>query len=116
LRYFYSHWPAGCDDRPSLDPPYPARPAWLQYWSDETSGGIVRLQPDRIKNCIVETTTRLSHQAAVFEPKCKDPNSGGRMIDNIITNTLLPEHSALPEQRDGGRGDFRTRCRLEVGA
>jgi len=21
---------------------------------------------------------------------CNDPNSGGRMIDNIITNTLLP--------------------------
>jgi ATP-dependent Clp protease ATP-binding subunit ClpA len=23
-------------------------------------------------------------------PKCNDPDSGGRMIGNIITNTLLP--------------------------
>ena len=21
---------------------------------------------------------------------CNDPNSGGRMVDNIVTNTLLP--------------------------
>jgi type VI secretion system protein VasG len=25
--------------------------------------------------------------------RCNDPDSGGRMIDNIITNTLLPELS-----------------------
>ena len=25
--------------------------------------------------------------------RCNDPDTGGRMIDNIITNTLLPELS-----------------------
>jgi type VI secretion system protein VasG len=25
--------------------------------------------------------------------RCNDPDSGGRMIDNIITNSLLPELS-----------------------
>ena len=28
--------------------------------------------------------------AAHIVSKCNDPDSGGRMIDNIITNTLLP--------------------------
>ena len=46
--------------------------------------------------------TRENHDAAfVYDAavvnhiisKCNDPDSGGRMIDNIITNTLLPELS-----------------------
>jgi type VI secretion system protein VasG len=57
-------------------------------------GGIVRLQLDRITKRIRE-----NHDAAfVYDDavvnhiisKCNDPDSGGRMIDNIITNTLLP--------------------------
>ena len=56
--------------------------------------GIVRLQLDRIGRRI-----RDNHDAAfVYDQavvdhivsKCNDPDSGGRMIDNIITNTLLP--------------------------
>jgi type VI secretion system protein VasG len=55
---------------------------------------IVRLQLDRIDRRI-----RTNHGAAfVYDDavvghivsKCNDPDSGGRMIDNIITNTLLP--------------------------
>jgi len=31
--------------------------------------------------------------------QCKDPDSGGRMIDNIITNSVLPELSRLVLER-----------------
>ena len=67
-------------------PYYPLSPAMLS--------GIVRLQLDRIGRRI-----RDSHDAAFtydqavvahIVSKCNDPDSGGRMIDNIITNTLLP--------------------------
>jgi type VI secretion system protein VasG len=30
---------------------------------------------------------------AYMVEQCKDPDSGGRMVDNIITNTVLPELS-----------------------
>jgi type VI secretion system protein VasG len=62
--------------------------------SDTMLGGIVRLQLDRIGRRIHE-----NHNAAfVYDDPvvehivslCNDPDSGGRMIDNIITNTLLP--------------------------
>jgi type VI secretion system protein VasG len=65
--------------------------------SGDMLGGIVRLQLNRIKKRIAE-----NHDAAfvysdgVVEhivSQCNDPDSGGRMIDNIITNTLLPELS-----------------------
>ncbi|TBW36601.1 type VI secretion system ATPase TssH [Siculibacillus lacustris] len=57
-------------------------------------GGIVRLQLDRIGKRVRE-----NHSAAFvygqevidyIVSKCNDPDSGGRMIDNIITNTILP--------------------------
>jgi type VI secretion system protein VasG len=57
-------------------------------------GGIVRLQLDRIGRRIKE------NHGAAFEydddvvekivSLCNDPDSGGRMIDNIVTNSLLP--------------------------
>ena len=62
--------------------------------SDSVLGSIVRLQLDRIGKRL-----RDSHDAAfVYDDavvdyivsKANDPNSGGRMIDNIITNTMLP--------------------------
>src|SRR5215211_6729342 len=62
--------------------------------SEEVLGGIVRLQLDRIAKRIRE-----NHDAAfVYDEAvvshivsmCNDPDTGGRMIDNIITNTLLP--------------------------
>ncbi len=56
--------------------------------------GIVRLQLGRIDRRIrdnhgisfVYTDAVVDHIVS----KCNDPDSGGRMIDNIITNTLLP--------------------------
>ena len=62
--------------------------------SGEMLAGIVRLQLDRIGRRIAE-----NHRAKfVADPSaidhivslCHDPDSGGRVIDNIITNTILP--------------------------
>ncbi len=65
--------------------------------SGEMLGGIVRLQLDRIKKRIAENhDAAFVYSDAVVEhivSQCNDPDSGGRMIDNIITNTLLPELS-----------------------
>jgi type VI secretion system protein VasG len=62
--------------------------------SDEMLGGIVRLQLDRIGKRISENhKATFSYDDAVVEhivSMCNDPASGGRMIDNIVTNTLLP--------------------------
>jgi type VI secretion system protein VasG len=86
--------------RPELLRVFPAallgRMVTIPYYplSEEILGGIVRLQLDRIGNRIRE-----NHAAAFFYDEavvghitamCNDPDSGGRMIDNIITNTLLP--------------------------
>ena len=58
------------------------------------SAGIVRLQLDRIGKRIRENhDADFVYDDAVVEhivSLCNDPASGGRMIDNIITNTLLP--------------------------
>lgn len=65
--------------------------------SPEMLSGIVRLQLNRIGKRIEE-----NHKAAfVYDDavvdhivaQCNDPDSGGRIIDNIITNTLLPSLS-----------------------
>ena len=86
--------------RPELLKVFPAallgRIVSIPYYplSDEMLGGIVRLQLGRIGKRIRE-----NHDAAfVYDDAvvnhiismCNDPDTGGRMIDNIITNTLLP--------------------------
>jgi type VI secretion system protein VasG len=86
--------------RPELLKVFPAallgRIVSIPYYplSNKMLGGIVRLQLDRIGRRIRE-----NHEAAfVYDEavvdhivsQCNDPDTGGRMIDNIITNTLLP--------------------------
>ena len=86
--------------RPELLRVFPAallgRIVTIPYYplSGDMLGGIVRLHLDRIGRRI-----RDNHDAAfVYDDAvvnhivslCNDPDSGGRMIDNIITNTLLP--------------------------
>jgi type VI secretion system protein VasG len=86
--------------RPELLNVFPAallgRIVSIPYYplSNKMLGGIVRLQLDRIGRRIRE-----NHEAAfVYDEavvdhivsQCNDPDTGGRMIDNIITNTLLP--------------------------
>jgi type VI secretion system protein VasG len=62
--------------------------------SPEMLGGIARLQLDRIGRRIKDNHNAafLYDQAVVdhIVARCNDPDSGGRMIDNIITGTLLP--------------------------
>jgi len=62
--------------------------------SDSVLGGIVRLQLDRIGRRIRDNhDASFSYDDAVVDyivSMCNDPDSGGRMIDNIVTNTLLP--------------------------
>ena len=60
-------------------------------------GGIVRLNLNRIRRRIEENhDADFEYSEAVVDhivSQCNDPDSGGRMIDNIVTNTLLPELS-----------------------
>ena len=56
--------------------------------------GIVRLQLGRIEQRIRDNHgATFAYADAVVDhivSRCNDPDTGGRMIDNIITNTLLP--------------------------
>ena len=62
--------------------------------SGDMLDGIVRLHLNRIVKRIGENHDAvLTYDDAVvahITSLCNDPDSGGRMIDNIITNTLLP--------------------------
>jgi type VI secretion system protein VasG len=63
--------------------------------SAEMLAGIVRLQLGRIGKRIASNhDAAFDYSDAVVEhivSQCNDPDTGGRMIDNIVTNTLLPE-------------------------
>jgi type VI secretion system protein VasG len=62
--------------------------------SPEMLTGIVRLQLGRIARRIADNhDAKFIYDDAVVDhivSLCNDPDSGGRIIDNIITNTLLP--------------------------
>jgi type VI secretion system protein VasG len=62
--------------------------------SPEMLAGIVRLQLNRIGKRISENHNAVfAYDASVVDhivSLCNDPDSGGRIIDNIITNTILP--------------------------
>ncbi|HEY5797547.1 MAG TPA: type VI secretion system ATPase TssH, partial [Bosea sp. (in: a-proteobacteria)] len=62
--------------------------------SPEMLGGIVRLQLGRIGKRIRDNHgAAFVYDDAVVEhivAQCNDPDSGGRMIDNIVTNSMLP--------------------------
>jgi type VI secretion system protein VasG len=65
--------------------------------SDNMLGRIIRLQMDRVVTRIDRNHgVELSYDEAVVKliaSRCTEPESGGRMIDAILTNTLLPEIS-----------------------
>ena len=62
--------------------------------SGEMLAGIVRLQLGRIGRRIEENHRAkfTADQSAIdhIVSMCNDPDAGGRVIDNIITNTILP--------------------------
>ena len=75
--------------------------------SPEMLGGIVTLQLNRVRKRIAENhKIRFGFTRAVVElivSRCNEVASGGRMIDAILTNTMLPEMSIalLSKQIDG---------------
>ncbi|MGU3286064.1 type VI secretion system ATPase TssH [Methylobacterium mesophilicum] len=89
--------------RPQLLQVFPAallgRIVTIPYFplSPDMLSGIVRLQLDRIGKRVRENHGAVFNYddavVAHIVAQCNDPDSGGRMIDNIITNTLLPEMS-----------------------
>jgi type VI secretion system protein VasG len=88
--------------------------------SGEMLGGIVRLQLDRIGRRV-----RDNHKAVfVYDDAvvkkivsmCNDPDSGGRMVDNIVTNTLLPALSRQILNKAINREEFtETRVGVDEG-
>ncbi|QGM47280.1 type VI secretion system ATPase TssH [Methylocystis heyeri] len=94
--------------------------------SSETLAGIVRLQLNRIGKRVADGyQAEFVYDDAVVDhivSQCRDPDSGGRMVDNIVTNTLLPALSrdflkrALAKQSFSqvrvsiAEGDFRYAC------
>jgi type VI secretion system protein VasG len=89
--------------RPALLEVFPAallgRMVTIPYYplSDEMIGSIVRLQLDRIGKRIQQQyeIPFLYDQAVVdlVTSRCTEVESGGRMIDAVLTNALLPQMS-----------------------
>jgi type VI secretion system protein VasG len=65
--------------------------------SDAMLGNIVRLQLERVRSRVEERySVPFSYDDAVVQlisSRCTELESGGRMIDAVLTNTLLPEVS-----------------------
>jgi len=65
--------------------------------SDEMLGNIVRLQLDRVKQRVLSRyAVPFSYDEAVVQlisSRCTELESGGRAIDAVLTNSLLPELS-----------------------
>jgi type VI secretion system protein VasG len=77
--------------------------------SDQMLGRIVRLQLDRIKKR-VEARYKIPFEYSddvvkLVVSRCTEGESGGRMIDAILTNTMLPEISRafLTRMMEGGQ-------------
>jgi type VI secretion system protein VasG len=75
--------------------------------SDDMLGQIVRLQLDRIKKR-VEARYKIPFEygddvVKLVVSRCTEVESGGRMIDAILTNTVLPEisHEFLKRTMEG---------------
>jgi type VI secretion system protein VasG len=109
--------------RPALLEIFPAallgRIVTIPYFplSNAMLDGIVRLQLGRIDQRIRDNhRASLVYDDAVVEhivSKCNDPDSGGRMIDNIITNTLLPALSREFLKRSLAKEDI-TQARVGI--
>jgi len=85
--------------------------------SPEMLGGIVRLQLGRIVKRVKENhKIRMSYDQSVVDhivSRCTEIASGGRMIDNILTNDMLP---TLSTELLGRMADGVTVERIEVTA
>ena len=65
--------------------------------SDQVMRGIIELQLSRIKKRVeANREIPFTYDASVVDliaSRCTEPESGGRIIDNILTNTMLPDIS-----------------------
>jgi len=87
---------------------------------DEILGNIVRLQLDRIARRIAEHhKVPFTYDDAVVKlvvSRCTEVESGGRMIDAILTNTVLPRISEeLLRRMMEGRGVERVHLAVSNG-
>jgi len=108
--------------RPHLQKVFPpallGRIVTIPYFplSAEVLSGIVRLKLDAIVRRMKQGhNARMSYAQAVVDhivAQCNDPDSGGRMVDNIITNTILPDLSRAVLTRALDGVEF---SRVEVG-
>ncbi len=84
--------------------------------STEVLGGITKLKLNSIVKRMKENHgAKMTVSDAVLNhivEQCRDPDSGGRMVDNIITNSILPELSREVLNRMVARDEFAT---VEVG-
>ena len=78
--------------------------------SDAIMGDIIRLQLGRIAKRASASTTRCRSPttrpwSTLIASRCTEPESGGRMIDAILTNTMLPAISGafLTRLLEGGQ-------------
>jgi type VI secretion system protein VasG len=106
-------FPAALLGRLVIIPYFPLSPAMLE--------GIVRLQLTRIAKRIGENhAATFSYEDAVVDhivSLCNDPDSGGRIIDNIITNSLLPALSREFLRRSLVKEELKeARVKMENGA
>ena len=101
--------------RPDLLKVFPpaliGRTVQLPFWplSPDMLGKIVHIQLNRIKKRI-EGNHKIAFEygddvVKFIVSRCTDADSGGRMIDNILTNTMLPEMSIklLEKQMSGDK-------------
>jgi len=101
--------------RPDLLKVFPpaliGRTVQLPFWplSPDMLGKIVHIQLNRIKKRI-EGNHKIAFEYGddvvdFIVSRCTDADSGGRMIDNILTNTMLPEMSIklLEKQMSGDK-------------
>ena len=113
IHHLLKTFPAALLGRMVVIPYYPLNDVML--------GSIVRLQLERIvtrmrKNHAVELTYD-EPVVKLIVSRCTEPESGGRMIDAILTNTLLPQigRELLLRLRDG-TGTQRVRVGVVDGA
>ena len=90
-------------------PAFLGRLVVLPYYplSPEMLGGIIRLQLNRVKKRITENHgiafSYGEDVVALIVSRCNEVASGGRIIDAILTNTMLPELSiSLLERQMAG--------------
>ena len=111
--------------RPHLQQVFPpallGRIVTIPYFplSAEVLAGIVKLKLDAIVGRMRSGHgAKMRYSDAVIDhivAQCNDPDSGGRMVDNIITNTILPDLSRAVLTRTLDGEEFAT-VAVEMGA